>query len=506
MALGDRRLACEKVLQQSSDNVSYRHFIECGYVKTKVIDEITREPFGIYVLSAAPGYGKTATAKILEAECINSGRCIPVYVQLNVSSTINVREFLLKEFKRMFAERGSELLTYRAGDYVNKIRESDELFLKVFGMMYCSGMCGDVPRALLIIDELTAPFAAGSVPKKEELERALTTLDNFLRDVQIPYCNPISGIVLMGHWHHDTLAQMRISLSSTAFGGLDRVRFGDIKIRTEEYFTPLGDSARRFAEGVLRAYGLEPSLLVLDAYASLADAIPLRKANRLLYWLTRDLQPSSDALKKLSHLIEDELATLLGGRARVRTPEGERDVQLPGGRCVEVKVRSRLDRAEGERIISEYRTRGCTVVVVSSDCGGAPQCIEVKMLDKLATVLLSQNMLEVDPLQYGAFVEKTAKIVAKKVAEMATSFVKVEPQEDCKYLLLLFEEDCKLLNRKSRSKWKAKSKLLRFLNGEPPNDVGDVEAIIKKNRERLERCGVRLDIVETYIICRWLRS
>jgi len=297
------------------------------------------------------------------------------------------------------------------------------------------------------------------------------------------------------------------ALSSTAYGGLDRVRYGNVRVFTNDDFRPVGDSAKRFAEAVLHAHGLDVDPLVLDVYAELANALPLRRANRLLYWLIRGIPTSSEALGKLSHMIEDELAALLGGKARVRTLGGERDVQLPGGSCIEVKVRSRLGRAEGEKLLSEYRTRGCTPVIVSSDCSEVPQCVEVNMLDMVATILFDPSKLEVDPVQYSAVVEKVARMVARSVAELAASFVKAEPQEDCKELVQLFEEDCKLLNRRSRSAWKEKSKLLRALNNRrPPKDVDDVEDIIRKNRERLERCGIRLDIVEPYIICRWLRS
>jgi len=506
MAL-DKRFVCEKILQPNSDNVSYRHFIDCGYVRTKVIDDISREPFGIYIISAAPGYGKTATAKILEAECISARRCIPVYIQLSAAAKDRVREYLFREFKRMFVERGGELLRYYAGDYVDKLKKSEDYFLDVLGMMYCSKMCGSLPHALLIIDELTAPFASGPVPKWEELERALAELDHFLRDVQNAYCNPVGGVVLMGHWPHDATNRITSALMSTMFGGLDRVRFGRVRPYTDGDFIPVGDSPRRFAETVLRAYGLDVSQLVLDAYAELAARLPLRKANRLLYWLGMGVQPSSNALGKLSHLVEDELAELLGGKARARGLGGERDVLLPDGRCVEIKVRSRVDRAEVERLAGEYKSRGCMTVFISPECNGLPQCVEVKMIDGLATVLLSQNLLELDNVQFGVVVEKVARPVARRIAELVANFVKaeskVEPRGECRDLLQFFEEDCKSLNRRTRSEWRAKSKLLKALNGwKQPKDVDEVEAIIKRNKERLEKCGIGLEVRGSYIVCK----
>jgi len=509
MALDAKRFACEKVLQPSSDNVSYRHFVECGYVRTRVIDEVSASPLGIYVVSAAPGYGKTATAKIFEAECASSGRCIPVYVQLSAGLNDIVYNFLSKEFKRLFVDRGGEVLRRYVGDYyVDKLKKNEEYFLDVLGMMYCSKACGGLPRSLLLVDELTAPFAAGSAPRREDFDRAIAELDRFLRDVQNAYCNPIGGIVLLGHWTAEERDYMRRALSSTVYGGLDRVRHGDVRVITDSYFKPVGDSARQFAEGVLRAYGLAAEPLILDVYAGLVDVLPLRKANRFLYWIVNGTQPSSEALAKLSHLVEEELAGLLGGRARVRESGREHDVLLPDGGCVEVKVRSRIDPAEAERLTREYKSRGCATVIVSPECGGAPQCVEVKAVDAIATALLGENLLEVDKVQFGVVVEKVARPLARRIAELARGIIKVGPsvelpRDECRELLRLYEEDCKLLNRRTRSEWRAKSRLLKALNGwKQPKDVDEVEAIIKRNKDRLEKCGIGLEVRGSYIACR----
>jgi len=508
MALESRKFACEKVLQPSSDNVSYRHFVECGYVRTKVVDEISANPLGIYVVSAAPGYGKTATAKILEAECVSSGRCIPVYVQLGANISDTAYNFLFREFKRLFVDRGSEVLRRYVGDYyVDKLKKNEEYFLDVLGMMYCSKICASLPRSLLLVDELTAPFAAGSAPRREDFDRAIAELDRFLRDVQNAYCNPIGGVVLLGHWSAEERDYMRRALSSTAYGGLDRVRHGDVRVITDSYFKPVGDSARQFAEGVLRAYGLSVESLVLDAYAELADVLPMRRANRFLYWIVNGVRPSPEAMARLSHLIEEELARHLGGEARTRGPDGERDVLLPDGRCIEVKVRSRMDPAEAERLVREYRSRGCTTLFISPECNGVPQCVEVRAVDLVATVLLSQNLLELENAQFGVVVEKVARSVAKRAAELAKSALKVErraePSEECKNLLRLYEEDCRALNKKSRSEWRMRSRLLKALNGwRQPRDVDEVESIIKKNKERLEKCGIGLEVRASYILCK----
>jgi len=421
MAL-DKRFVCEKILQPNSDNVSYRHFIDCGYVRTKVIDEISREPFGIYIISAAPGYGKTATAKILEAECITSRKCIPVYVRLSVDARDRIREYLFREFKKMFVERGGEVLRYYAGDYVDKLKKSEDYFMDVLGMMYCSKMCGNLPRALLMLDELTSP---GSMLKWEELERTLTELDHFLQDVQNAYCNPVGGVVLMGQWPHDIMNRIASALMSTMFGGLDRVRSGRVRPYTDGDFIPVGDSPRRFAETVLRAYDLDVNQLVLDTYAELARNLPLRVANAFLRKLINGVQPSPKALGGFSHMIEDELANLLGGRARVRMAEGECDVLLPDGRCIEIKVKSKADRLEIERIINSYGGKKYATLVISSECSGLPQCIGVKMIDEIATLLLDENLLlEKEPILYKKTLEKVARMVARKVAEIAMDLIK----------------------------------------------------------------------------------
>jgi len=475
----DRRAACERVLQRRADRASYLDYFHCGYLRTHVTEVVPRGPVGVYAVSAPPGHGKTAAARIIETECVISGRCIPAYAETHLP-----RRALLARLAAALAERAAEVLAQRPGARRTVPAESAIGALEFASALYCSGPCGGLPRVLLLVELPGAPPAS--------LEDEFAEFAEFVAEVQERYCAPIGGVALFGNWPRGEVRLLADALLRALGAGGRAVLF------TEEHLRPLGGSARDFAHRVLHAYGVKPSELTVYVYEKLAEKLPLAGANRFLYWLTRGVLPTTEALGRLSGLIEEEFAALVGGRAVVL--KGARAVEVPRGPCVELLVLA--DGAAELAGTAASGQRRCWRVAVAAQCGGAPRCVEVGGLDALA--LLDWKVLEVGVAQYGAALEEVLRAAARAVAERVAGFVLAEARvEDCGYLKRFYEEDCRALNMGTRSEWLTKSKLIRELNGrKKPKYVWEVEELLAKHRELLEGCGIRLELRNSHILCR----
>jgi len=477
----DRRAACEKVLQPRADGASYLDYLRCGYVKTHVTEVVPRTPIGVYAVSAPPGYGKTAVARIIEAECVVSGRCIPVYAEPGLP-----RSTLLARLAVAFAERAAEVLMRRPGARRAAPAVTAAGALEFAGAAYCSGLCGGLPRALLLVDLPRAP-----PPTVAEVETSFAEFAEFVAEVQERYCGLIGGIALFGNWPRGVLQAVAEALQRTLGGSRKAALF------TEEHLRPLGNSARDFAIRVAHAYGLRPGELAVGVYAMLAERLPLASANRLLYWLARGTVPATGALERLAGLIAEEVAALIGGRAVAL--DGERAVVAPGAPCFEVLAS--VDATEELAGTATRSRRGCRRVVAAR-CGGLANCVEVGGLDALA--LLDWKVLELDAAQYSPALEEVARAAARAVAErVAKSAVAgARAAGDCAYLRKLYEEDCRALNLGTRGKWATKSKLVRALNGgRKPRGAREVEELLAKYGELLKECGARLEQRGGRILC-----
>jgi len=475
----DRRAACEKVLQRRADGAGYLDYLLCGYVRTHVTEVVPRGPVGVYAVSAPPGHGKTASARIIEVECVTSGRCIPAYAEPHLP-----RKALLARLAETFAERAAEVLAQRPGARRAAPAESATGALEFASALYCSGLCGRLPRVLLLVELPGAPPAS--------LEAEFAEFAEFVAEVQERYCSPIGGIVLFGNWPHGEMQLLADALLRALGAGGRAVLF------TEEHLRPLGGSARDFAYRVMRAYGLRPGELAVGVYEMLAERLPLAAANRLLHWLVRGAVPAAGVLERLSGLIEEEVAVLVGGRAVVL--KGGRAVEVPGGPCFEVLAA--VDATEELAGVAARSRRGCRRVAVAARCGGLANCVEIGGLDALA--LLDGRILEVGAARYGAALEEVARAAARAVAERVAEFVLAEARAawDCARLRKLYEEDCRALNLGSRSEWLAGSKLVRALNGgKKPRRVEEVEEILAKYEGLLKECGVRLELRNGHILC-----
>jgi len=520
----EKRRACEAVLGDYADKASYEDYIKCGYIETRAIKEIKEKPEGLVFITAEPGYGKTALGKIVEAMCINEKRCVPVYIQLRREHRDNIYSVLEREFAQTFALRGQSVLRPFVGDFVDRwLKDGPMRFLECTGALHCIShrlkYADSLPKALLVIDELTAPFAQGAIPSLEELKVAIETLDPFLRKVQNDYCGIVGGLILMGHWgrEEDTLRY----LSTGGFGGLDRV-FGrtGVRVYTErDLVAPDGHIAEEFAKSVVSIFDVNVDISAFKAYSVLAQETPLRLANKFLYYLVHGVLHSHESLSDLSHAVENALAEALGGTPRWRGRGTECDVYIPKlGLCVEIKVRGQFDSSDFTRLSTEIARREIPsfLVYISPNCPhqvvkSQSLCIEVVGLDR---IMSSIYMVSRDVR--AAYVAKRAtEEVAKSIADRikaALSEVAETPKQvqriSCDVVKKLYDLDCKNLHGASKSEWVRHSELIRLLNGgKRPRKVDEIEEIIRQWNMELEKCGVVLAVVRNYIWCKkWERG